>query len=366
MERRAFAYRRRERGGSYKGRTISGSMTILVGAPISSSYCKSSHRMPELLFMFMVADRGMEVASYTKCKIKKIENTTNRQVTFSKRRNGIIKKAYELSVLCDVDVALIMFSPSGRASIFSGSRSIEEIMVRFINLPEHERGRLQNQEYLERALGRLRSEAQEHQIQNQARNSPSSGDSQLEEIQQEIVRCKSHMIELEKRLRVFEGDPSEIRTLPEAEYREQVLEETLKHVRLRKQVLEKYNSADGQSSSQVHLPSEAINVNMAAANSSSNIFDWFPPRDPQVQIMNFMNFNGIFPARQNEQVNRVNVMEPNNNVNVTNVNRPEFGQMFDMNVSPWAQYYNSGNGQMVMGQPADRAFSENYLPPFSP
>ncbi|CAN1274318.1 Agamous-like MADS-box protein AGL104 [Linum perenne] len=51
--------------------------------------------------------------------MKRIENTTNRQVTFSKRRNGLIKKAYELSVLCDVDVALIMFSPSGRLSFFS-------------------------------------------------------------------------------------------------------------------------------------------------------------------------------------------------------------------------------------------------------
>jgi len=57
-----------------------------------------------------------------KLPIKKIENTTNRQVTFSKRRNGLIKKAYELSVLCDVDVALIMFSPSGRATFFSGNK----------------------------------------------------------------------------------------------------------------------------------------------------------------------------------------------------------------------------------------------------
>jgi hypothetical protein len=57
-----------------------------------------------------------------KLQIKKIENITNRQVTFSKRRNGLIKKAYELSVLCDVDVGLIMFSPSGRATLFSGNR----------------------------------------------------------------------------------------------------------------------------------------------------------------------------------------------------------------------------------------------------
>ncbi|KAI3689018.1 hypothetical protein L2E82_46966 [Cichorium intybus] len=254
-----------------------------------------------------------------KLQIKKIENTTNRQVTFSKRRNGLIKKAYELSVLCDVDVALIMFSPSGRASIFSGSRSIEEIMARYVNLPEHERGR----------------------------SSPASTDSQVEEIRKEIIRCKSQLIEMEKRLRIFEGDPSEIIALCEAEYREQILQETLKHVRHRK----------------VALPSEGINVNNMVSTNSSNIFDWIPPRDPQVQIMNFMNFNGLHPHRQNEHVNRASVMDNESNVNVQ---RTEFGQIIDMNLSPWTQYYPNGNGPMLMTQPGERSYNETFLPQFSP
>nr|BAS04484.1 MADS box protein [Gentiana scabra] len=49
-----------------------------------------------------------------KIEIKRIENKTNRQVTFCKRRSGLLKKAYELSVLCDAEVALIVFSSSGR------------------------------------------------------------------------------------------------------------------------------------------------------------------------------------------------------------------------------------------------------------
>ncbi|KAG6501636.1 hypothetical protein ZIOFF_041519 [Zingiber officinale] len=49
-----------------------------------------------------------------KIQIKRIENTTSRQVTFCKRRNGLLKKAYELSVLCDAEVALIIFSGRGR------------------------------------------------------------------------------------------------------------------------------------------------------------------------------------------------------------------------------------------------------------
>jgi len=58
-----------------------------------------------------------------KIQIKKIENATARQVTFSKRRRGLIKKAEELSVLCDADVALIIFSSTGKLFEYSNLRS---------------------------------------------------------------------------------------------------------------------------------------------------------------------------------------------------------------------------------------------------
>ncbi|PHT84170.1 hypothetical protein T459_12613 [Capsicum annuum] len=54
-----------------------------------------------------------------KIEIKRIENKANRGVTYSKRRKGLIKKAYELSVLCDTDISLLMFSPTGRLTSFS-------------------------------------------------------------------------------------------------------------------------------------------------------------------------------------------------------------------------------------------------------
>ncbi|XP_054813287.1 agamous-like MADS-box protein AGL11 [Prosopis cineraria] len=56
-----------------------------------------------------------------KIEIKRIENTTNRQVTFCKRRNGLLKKAYELSVLCDAEVSLIVFSSRGRLYEYSNN-----------------------------------------------------------------------------------------------------------------------------------------------------------------------------------------------------------------------------------------------------
>jgi hypothetical protein len=57
-----------------------------------------------------------------KIQIKKIENTTERQVTFSKRRRGLFKKALELSTLCGAEIALIVFSATGKLFHYASSR----------------------------------------------------------------------------------------------------------------------------------------------------------------------------------------------------------------------------------------------------
>ncbi|OAX35677.1 hypothetical protein K503DRAFT_722620 [Rhizopogon vinicolor AM-OR11-026] len=44
-----------------------------------------------------------------KIEIQPITHERNRSVTFLKRKNGLFKKAYELGVLCSVDVAVIIF-----------------------------------------------------------------------------------------------------------------------------------------------------------------------------------------------------------------------------------------------------------------
>ena len=49
-----------------------------------------------------------------KVQLRRIENNVSRQVTFSKRRSGLLKKAHEIAVLCDADVAVIVFSAKGR------------------------------------------------------------------------------------------------------------------------------------------------------------------------------------------------------------------------------------------------------------
>ncbi|XP_019442168.1 PREDICTED: MADS-box transcription factor 17-like [Lupinus angustifolius] len=62
--------------------------------------------------------------------VERIENKISRQVTFSKRRSGLLKKAFELSVLCDAEIALIIFSSRGKLFQFSTS-DINKIIEKY-------------------------------------------------------------------------------------------------------------------------------------------------------------------------------------------------------------------------------------------
>ncbi|TVU35233.1 hypothetical protein EJB05_17111 [Eragrostis curvula] len=66
-------------------------------------------------------------------EIKRIENPTQRQSTFYKRRDGLFKKARELSVLCDVDLLLLLFSASGKLYHYLSPTvpSVKELVERY-------------------------------------------------------------------------------------------------------------------------------------------------------------------------------------------------------------------------------------------
>ncbi|XP_062234191.1 MADS-box transcription factor 23-like isoform X2 [Phragmites australis] len=66
-----------------------------------------------------------------KTVLKKIENTTSRQVTFSKRRSGLFNKAKELSVLCDAQAGVLVFSSTGRLYEFSSTSIMGSIIERY-------------------------------------------------------------------------------------------------------------------------------------------------------------------------------------------------------------------------------------------
>ncbi|XP_073133654.1 MADS-box transcription factor 23-like [Henckelia pumila] len=65
-----------------------------------------------------------------KIEIKKIQKKTSLQVTFTKRRTGLFKKAGELSVLCGSDVSIIVRSPANKVYAF-GTPSVERVFHRY-------------------------------------------------------------------------------------------------------------------------------------------------------------------------------------------------------------------------------------------
>ncbi|CAN8303622.1 unnamed protein product [Cochlearia groenlandica] len=65
-----------------------------------------------------------------KIAIEKIKDRANLQVTFSKRRDGLFKKASELCTLCDAQVALIVFSPGQKVFSF-GHPNVYSLLDRF-------------------------------------------------------------------------------------------------------------------------------------------------------------------------------------------------------------------------------------------
>jgi len=70
-----------------------------------------------------------------KITIKKITDERNRQVTFSKRKFGLMKKAYELSVLCGCEVGLIMFTANNKLFQYASS-DMDRILLRYTEYNE--------------------------------------------------------------------------------------------------------------------------------------------------------------------------------------------------------------------------------------
>lgn len=66
-----------------------------------------------------------------KIEIVMVKDPNMRQVTFSKRRTGLFKKANELSILCGAEVAIIVFSPGNKPYSF-GHPSVDVVVAKFI------------------------------------------------------------------------------------------------------------------------------------------------------------------------------------------------------------------------------------------
>ncbi|XP_042391560.1 truncated transcription factor CAULIFLOWER A-like isoform X1 [Zingiber officinale] len=137
-------------------------------------------------------------------QLKRIENKINRQVTFSKRRSGLLKKAHEISVLCDAEVAVIIFSAKGKLYEYSTDSSMKNILERY-----------EQYCYAEKALVSSELECQGNW-------------------HQECVKLKAKFEVLSKSQRHLMGEQLDSLTLKELQQLENQLDNSLKHIRSRK------------------------------------------------------------------------------------------------------------------------------------
>ncbi|KAH1161901.1 hypothetical protein GLYMA_01G064200v4 [Glycine max] len=139
-----------------------------------------------------------------KVQLKRIENKINRQVTFSKRRSGLLKKAHEISVLCDAEVALIVFSHKGKLFEYATDSCMEKILER------HER-----YAYAERQLV--------------ANDSETQGNWTIE-----YTRLKAKIDLLQRNHRHYMGEDLASMSLKELQSLEQQLDTAIKNIRTRR------------------------------------------------------------------------------------------------------------------------------------
>lgn len=140
-------------------------------------------------------------------QLKRIENKINRQVTFSKRRSGLLKKAHEISVLCDAEVALIVFSTKGKLCEYATDSCMERILERY-----------ERYSYAEKQLVATDTETQ--------------GSWTLEH-----AKLKARIEVLQRNLRNYMGEDLDSLNLKELQNLEHQLDSALKHIRSRKNQL---------------------------------------------------------------------------------------------------------------------------------
>ncbi|XP_061352952.1 agamous-like MADS-box protein AGL29 [Gastrolobium bilobum] len=146
-----------------------------------------------------------------KIEITMVKDTNTRQVTFSKRRTGLFKKANELSILCGAEVAIVVFSPGNKPYSF-GHPSVDAIAAKFLqqepksnDAQENPLPKLLNQQLAE-VMDMVREDEKKGEVFNEALNQYKVAQhSQLEDLHSSLVEFK---YDVNKRLSEIEASES--------------------------------------------------------------------------------------------------------------------------------------------------------------
>ncbi|CAI9266566.1 unnamed protein product [Lactuca saligna] len=124
-----------------------------------------------------------------KIQLKRIENEKERAVTLTKRYGGLFKKANELATLCGVQIAIIVFSLSGKPLSF-GSPGVHFIINKFLNLNQADQ---QPDDF----ITRFKKSYNESRLQNL--------NQELDELNEQLANAKKRGQMLKERLKATLG-----------------------------------------------------------------------------------------------------------------------------------------------------------------
>ncbi|PIA47126.1 hypothetical protein AQUCO_01400077v1 [Aquilegia coerulea] len=169
-----------------------------------------------------------------KVQMKRIENLVHRQVTFCKRRAGLLKKAKELSILCDADVGVIIFSNNGKLYDLSTKGSLFQpiLSLVFITFSYYYSKldlivvfvQLYSQRSMQGLVERYMKSAKGAQVSDEDAN-------QSSESEEEIAMLKQEIQLLQKGLRYTFGGGSGNMTVDELDLLEKHLEIWIHNIR---------------------------------------------------------------------------------------------------------------------------------------
>ncbi|XP_039042743.1 agamous-like MADS-box protein AGL30 [Hibiscus syriacus] len=168
-----------------------------------------------------------------KLKILRLESIKARQATYSKRKTGIVKKAKEISILCDVDVALLLFSPTDKPTLFVGrEKGLSDVLERLSKSPYEERE--ERREYTMQILKKIYANSESEFQQNSSSQNASENAQKVHEDQ--LRELKGKLAEKSKILRDWK-DPSKVEDMAQIKAMEEHLISSLNGIRNKKSQL---------------------------------------------------------------------------------------------------------------------------------
>ncbi|KAJ7953832.1 Agamous-like MADS-box protein [Quillaja saponaria] len=212
-----------------------------------------------------------------KLKIKRLENTNGRQATYAKRRHGILKKANELSILCDIDIILLMFSPTGKPSFCRGKRSsIEEVIAKFSQLTPQERAKrkLENLEALKKTFKKL-----DHDVNIQECLGTST--QTVEDLSNQARLLQTQIFEIHKRL-CYWTEPDKVNSVEHLGQMENSLRESLGQIRTRKENMQKHQLMSLECANQLNEMNIPFRM---GADQQLQPLSWISSNDSQHMVL---------------------------------------------------------------------------------